>query len=308
MVMAEEAGLAAGGAEAPAWFRRALATAPAEGALDVAGCRIRTSRWGGEGGAPLVLVHGNSAHSGWWRFIAPLLARERTVMAFDFGGMGDSGERADYSPDLFVEEIAAVIGAASADGATGAADVVAHSFGGLMSMLAVGTRAELFRRLIVIDTPFYAGNGPLPGRPSKRPGRRWFASREAALAAFRLLPAQPCDNPFILSHVAENAVRREPEGWTWKFRANPWDYPGFQVSLWNGIDAALSRRTTPIALIRGALSTLCDEATVRRWQHRAGAEAPVVTIPEAHHHIMLDQPLALVAAIEALLAGWARPG
>jgi pimeloyl-ACP methyl ester carboxylesterase len=32
--------------------------------------------------------------------------------------------------------------------------------------------------------------------------------------------------------------------------------------------------------------------------------APVVTIPEAHHHLILDQPLAFVAALRTLLADW----
>ena len=35
-----------------------------------------------------------------------------------------------------------------------------------------------------------------------------------------------------------------------------------------------------------------------------GRAAPIVTIPEAQHHVMLDQPLALVAALRALLADW----
>ena len=32
--------------------------------------------------------------------------------------------------------------------------------------------------------------------------------------------------------------------------------------------------------------------------------APVVEIPQAHHHLMLDQPLALIAGLRAILAGW----
>jgi pimeloyl-ACP methyl ester carboxylesterase len=35
-----------------------------------------------------------------------------------------------------------------------------------------------------------------------------------------------------------------------------------------------------------------------------GRTAPVVEIPQAQHHVMLDQPLALVAALRALLADW----
>jgi hypothetical protein len=43
---------------------------------------------------------------------------------------------------------------------------------------------------------------------------------------------------------------------------------------------------------------------------KAGAPSPFppgmieIEIPDSHHHIMIDQPLALVAAIRALLAAW----
>jgi len=32
--------------------------------------------------------------------------------------------------------------------------------------------------------------------------------------------------------------------------------------------------------------------------------APVVEIPNAHHHLMLDQPLALVTGLRTILADW----
>ena len=34
--------------------------------------------------------------------------------------------------------------------------------------------------------------------------------------------------------------------------------------------------------------------------------SPYVEIPEAEHHVMIDQPLAYVAALRALLAAWPR--
>ncbi|MFP6726774.1 MAG: alpha/beta hydrolase, partial [Alphaproteobacteria bacterium] len=33
-------------------------------------------------------------------------------------------------------------------------------------------------------------------------------------------------------------------------------------------------------------------------------DAPLVVIPDAHHHLILDQPLAFVAALRTLLAIW----
>ena len=45
-------------------------------------------------------------------------------------------------------------------------------------------------------------------------------------------------------------------------------------------------------------------APARSAPRAASRAAPVVEIPQARHHIMLDQPLALVAALRALLADW----
>jgi pimeloyl-ACP methyl ester carboxylesterase len=32
--------------------------------------------------------------------------------------------------------------------------------------------------------------------------------------------------------------------------------------------------------------------------------ASMIAVPEAHHHLFLDQPLAFVVALRALLAAW----
>jgi len=39
-----------------------------------------------------------------------------------------------------------------------------------------------------------------------------------------------------------------------------------------------------------------------------GLRAPVVEVPEARHHVMLDQPLAFVAELRMLLDSWMRNG
>ena len=37
---------------------------------------------------------------------------------------------------------------------------------------------------------------------------------------------------------------------------------------------------------------------------RLGRAAPVIEIPAAGHHVMLDEPLALVTGIRTLLSDW----
>jgi pimeloyl-ACP methyl ester carboxylesterase len=61
--------------------------------------------------------------------------------------------------------------------------------------------------------------------------------------------------------------------------------------------------TTPMVHIYGAKSRIVEH-------RKAGAPSPFppgmmeIEIPDSHHHVMIDQPLALVAALRALLAAW----
>jgi pimeloyl-ACP methyl ester carboxylesterase len=46
-------------------------------------------------------------------------------------------------------------------------------------------------------------------------------------------------------------------------------------------------------------------ASIGRQMYEAlGRLAPVVVLPDAGHHAMLDQPLVLLTAIRTLLADW----
>jgi hypothetical protein len=67
----------------------------------------------------------------------------------------------------------------------------------------------------------------------------------------------------------------------------------------------LAAALCPIAIIRGSRSKVMTEETAAFAHSIAPAGSPMVEIPEAHHHIMIDQPLAFVAALRALLSGWA---
>lgn len=288
-------------AATPKWFVEALSVEPKEVEINVDGCPIRILRWGSGPKTPLVLVHGNGAHARWWSFIAPFLATDRVVAALDLGGMGDSGARTDYSPQSFAGEIAAVIESLNESGAGKPADIVAHSFGGLVSTWLAHGRKDLVRRLFIVDTPFLTDDNFQPSWRMKKPVRRFFESEADALQRFRLLPPQECDNGYLFDYVARHSVRRTEEGWTWKFSSNPWDFPAFRDRFWSRTNQCLSGLSCPVAFIRGADSALCDADMAGRWRSLAGDAAPIVTIPAAQHHIMLDQPLALVTALRGFI-------
>ena len=60
------------------------------------------------------------------------------------------------------------------------------------------------------------------------------------------------------------------------------------------------------ALIFGEKSALVSRDTASYMSSLMGPHAPIVEVPEAQHHVMLDQPLAFVAALRMLLQSWVR--
>lgn len=93
-------------------------------------------------------------------------------------------------------------------------------------------------------------------------------------------------------------MRQATDGWRWKFDpALP-----FAPGLMDGA-TVLSGIKVPIDCIYGELSTVVDARRATRIAAALPQGRNPVGIPDAYHHVMLDQPLALVAALRALLLG-----
>ena len=123
---------------------------------------------------------------------------------------------------------------------------------------------------------------------------------ELALARFRLAPEQPCENDYIVDFIARHSLKEVDGGWTWKFDPSIW------TSRFSIGDTAERLRATKcrIAIMRGEMSVLMPPEVGEYMFSLLGHAAPVIEIPQARHHVMLDQPLAFVAALRALLADW----
>ena len=281
----------------PAWAAAALSVPSTSRFTDVDGSKIHFLAWGNTSRPPVVLVHGNAANAEWWRFVAPLLADDYYVIAPDLGGMGDSAHCGRYERERYAQQVLAVAHAASPSQRP---ILVGHSLGGYVTILAAGAAGDVVAGLVILDSPLREPKGAVAApliKPSS--SRRSFSSEAEALARFRVLPEQPVGCAFYLDHIARQSITRTAEGWWWKFdppslaQPRPLDFTGHIAAL--RCDAAL---------MWGALSQRFDGAA-RAWsRHFFAPYGPVVEIPNAGHHIMLDEPLALVAALRAQLANW----
>jgi pimeloyl-ACP methyl ester carboxylesterase len=284
--------------QVPAWFRAAVETPSERRVVQVEGCPISYLRWGDPRRPGLVLVHGGAAHAHWWGFLAPLLTTGYHVVALDLSGHGDSGRRPAYLAETWAEEVLAV---ARHAGIRGLPLLVGHSMGGFVSIVAASLHGERLAGAVIVDSPVQR---PDPESEEGRSGRAFrnpktYPDLETALAHFHLVPSQPVVNPHLVEYVARHSLRRVSGGWTWKF--DPAVFHRFSPRMFSDYLADTRCR---IAIFRGEFSDLVTPEVSDYMSELLGRNAPFVEIPQAHHHLMFDQPLAFIAALRAILADW----
>ena len=278
----------------PAWFTEALAAPVTEHATSLDGIPIAYRMWGGQAERGIILVHGGGAHARWWDHIAPLLAAERRVIAVDLSGHGDSGRREHYGIDVWAREVLAV----AADAGFGTPPVViGHSMGGIVTLRLAAMFGSHIEGAVIVDSPLHARAPEQHAAQRERVFRqlRLYPTREAVLARFRPVPDQPVLG-YIADHVAAESIRQVEGGWTWK-----WDPAVFNSR--ESPSGRLTKLDCRAALFRAEHGILSAEMSDRLYD-RLGRVAPVIELPAAGHHVMLDQPIALVAALRTLLSDW----
>lgn len=282
----------------PEWFTKTVATPYADRWVDVDGVPIHYLDWGDDDKPGVVLIHGGAAHAHWWTFLGPFLSSRWHVVALDLSGHGDSGRRREYRHDTWAEEVMAVVADASFPGRP---VVVGHSLGGMVTITTAVHHGDELAGAVIVDAPV---RRPDPESEEGRGGRAFrapgvYPTLDEALTHFRVIPPQPCDNDYIIDHIARTSLHETDRGWTWKF-----DPDLFRRPLVPPPGEALRDVRCRVALLRGDHSTVVPPDIAEYMYDLLGRNAPVISIPESYHHLMLDQPLAFVAAIRTLLADW----
>jgi pimeloyl-ACP methyl ester carboxylesterase len=296
------------GDDAPAWFDDVLSETPDTGRTAVEGVEVAWLAWGRRSDPPMVLVHGGAAHARWWSAIAPFLASRHRVVALDLSGHGRSGRRETYRPELWAEEVLAV----SQDAASGTAPiVVGHSMGGFVTIVTAARHGADLRGAIVLDAPI---RRPDPESSEGRGGRMFrtpktYPDLATAMEHFHLVPPQPCVNTWLVRYIAEHSLHEVDGRWTWRFDPHVFTRREGPASPSEYADA-LAAAACRIAIVNGERSDIVDDE-VRSYMAElladspaAAAGVPFVEVPEARHHLLIDQPLAVVTAIRSVLASW----
>ena len=300
-------------AEIPEWLSAAFEVPRREGVVRSNDCDIRYFAWGDPSKPPLIFVHGFLAHRRCFAFIAPLLAQDYYCIAYDMSGMGDSGHRESYPDDVRCQELFDVAEEEGAFEHQVKPTIIAHSYGGTVGLLAVERDADAFHGLIICDLLamrpdalkafFENDRGPGRGRDPNRPNKV-YPTYEDARQRFVLAPPQSVAVPALFDYMAYHSLKEVDGGWAWKFHPsvfNRHEESKARPHLSAGrIVEAKGRK----AFLFGEKSRLFTPDSAAYLRELGETKMPIIGVPEAHHHLFLDQPIAFVVALRTILAMW----
>ncbi|MDG2047499.1 MAG: alpha/beta hydrolase [Halioglobus sp.] len=297
-------------AETPPWFKQALAVPRKEGWLDSAGCSIHYFSWGDPANPGVLLLHGFLAHARCFAFIGPLLAKNYYVVAYDFSGMGDSGAREEYPDEIRLLELMDVAKKTGLLDAAHKPTIVAHSYGGSVGLTAMEHCHEQFSRLVICDLmtlrpdrlKAHAKESRPQGSEEPRRPNRIYPDYENAKARFVLSPPQKVNEAYLFDYMAFHSLKEVTGGWSWKFHPSVFERGTdlHEQLLMQG--KRIANAPGQIAIVYGEQSVLFDADSADYVRECGGAHIPMIGIPDARHHLMLDQPIAFVSVLTAILA------
>ena len=260
--------------------------------------RLHYLQWNPSGRTSVVLLHGNSANAWWWEPVAREMPNEFRLFALDQRGHGDSEwiRPAAYTPADYARDLVGFL--RHVIGTDDRPILVGHSMGGLSTLAFAAHHGNLARATVVIDAALTS---------SRR--RDWFLRRlkslpvvtypdlNTAKARFRLMPNEGHIPAATLQAIAEKSLVATEEGrWTMKF-----DRESFFGG--DGINPmeAVKKIRIPTLLLRAELSRIMT-AEAAAGACAANPRMRLVTIPAAHHHLLLEKPAAVARAIREFVA------
>ena len=263
------------------------------------GTRLQALVGGPPDGPPLVLLHGLGGSRSNWAFLAPELARDRRVLVVDLPGHGRSSAL-PAAPGLgpYADRVAKLL----EDEGFAPADVVGHSFGGLVGIRLAVRRPELVRSLVLAAAAGITSSTLRAERVLAlvgwiQPGRRispyWRVVARSAALRLAVFGHWFAADPAALSDDAVEALLVDVNlhsDTQSALRALAGDDPRGDLHLVR----------CPALMLWGAKDNQLplDDA----FDYARRLRAPVRTIADCGHLLIVERPAACYDAVERFLA------
>ncbi len=266
------------------------------------GQRVSALAWGDAASdeIDLVLIHGGAQNAHTWDSVA--MCMNRPLIAVDLPGHGHSDHRNDHA--YWPHENAAALQTALRALAPRPRLIVGMSLGGLTSIALGALAPDLVPQLLLVDVTPGVDQEKSKAIHQFIDGPEYFESFESILQ--RTIAFNPTRSESSLRRgVMHNATQDSEGRWRWRY-----DLPrrgsgaGDDGRLLPGLDSlwdAIGVSTMPLVLARGSLSPVVGDDDVAELLRRR-PDARVEVFEGAGHSIQGDQPAALAALIDEMLA------
>lgn len=260
----------------------------------VNGLRLSALEWPAPERPALCFLHGGSAHAHWFDAVVPAFVGRYHVLSLDQRGHGASewSSTGEYATEHFASDLLGVMEALGWERMA----LAGHSMGGHNAMAFSAWNPQRISALTIIDS-----------RPSLPPerlnamhrrghrGPRRHETFDAALASFRLLPAETTADPALLAHLGHEGIAERDGRFLYRF--DPLTSGERQpVDAW----PLLERITAPTLVVRGEHSPILPVPMAQDILKRV-PNVRLVEIPGAYHHLVLDAPRAFSLALDGFL-------
>jgi pimeloyl-ACP methyl ester carboxylesterase len=265
--------------------------------IEANGVKLHYLDYGTAGRRPMLCLHGGAAHAHWFDYVAPGFTPDHHVLSLDLRGHGESAwaEQHTYAWKTYAADVNALVEKLDLRDFV----LVGHSMGGMVSLVYASTYPGRVGRLVVVDSIMLM--------PSERVERmraygekaaRSYATQEDLIARYRLEGAEKeIAGPDVLRRMAMHSGKQDADG-KWRHKADRRVYANFSqiagVPLWEKVKI-------PALVVRGGEDSKRFTAdTVAEVRARA-PQVKVTAVPEADHHVTLDNPRGFIDAVRNFL-------
>jgi pimeloyl-ACP methyl ester carboxylesterase len=245
---------------------------------------------GGEGSRGMLLLHGLGATAGVWKSVQRALQERGTTrwLAADLGGHGGSDWRSFYS----VGELAAQAAELVQQQPIRELFIVGHSLGAYVALaLASGWFGISARGVLGIGPKIsWPATDVQAARELAARPVRWYPTEEEAWTRYRRVSGLRTDIARSEEWLARGVVKAESG---WRLAQDPRTFAVAGAPF-----ASLAASAAgPVLLARGERDPMVSLQELRTHAQQAHS------IPGAGHNVHVEDPAAVVALIEQLLAG-----
>ncbi len=266
------------------------------------GMRFHYLDWGESKNPTIIMLHGFAQQSHSWDFVALGLCDKFRIVAFDQRGHGDSdwSQNHNYSLNDYHNDIDNLIKHLGLSETL----MVGMSMGGRNAFTYAASHPDLVSALVVVDAAPVA-------QSSGRDKIRNFVSQEDVHPSIEefvrmvhgYTPNRPIDQ--IWGSIKYNVKQLSDGSWTWKYdkflRSPDRDFRSESKDVSDAMWASLDMLKAPTLLVVGEDSDIVSLDVANQMINRI-SNSQLVSIPNAGHRVMGDNPVAFQSAINEFLS------